>query len=152
VALVFASEAQHPCGDCRFCPANAQACHPNVCSICPSLEQAFNVKTNLIMKVNVTTRAENSGEVSFFANVEKIYQGQGSGTVFEILPQETTNPCYTEYYLSRYVMSIPYNSFISSDSTKVPECFYVKINQCSYFKLWTALTPQELALLAKHEQ
>jgi len=136
------------CGFCRSCQ-NDNACHPSVCPICPTLDQAFSSKNTLIVKVNITSRSEATDSVSFFVDIEKFYMGKGSGSVFEILPQSTTYPCFTDYYLDEYLMAFPFSGLLCEKKSD-PGCFYVKADQCNYFKLWKDLTAYEIALLASH--
>jgi len=145
ISLVAADPA---CGFCRDC-FNAQSCQAKC--LCPSLAQSFQQPSALIMKVNITRRQDFGTSVSFIAVVEKVFQGSTGrgGGLFELLPQQTTDPCYTEFSLDRYALSVPTKPLCQT-SPSAPECFFLFVNQCDYFKLWKDLTPDELALLAKH--
>eukprot|EP01097_Dermamoeba_algensis_P001397 TRINITY_DN1521_c0_g1_i2.p1 TRINITY_DN1521_c0_g1~~TRINITY_DN1521_c0_g1_i2.p1 ORF type:complete len:163 (-),score=22.65 TRINITY_DN1521_c0_g1_i2:56-544(-) len=126
---------------------------------CPSLSAAFQQKT-LIMKINITSVNSQPDQVSYFATAQKIYKGSGSGVILEILPQSTSDPCFTPFLVDSYVVAASLTEVEScsrvaivsddqEDSTakRRVTCFYVSLNQANYFKLWSQLTPEEKALL-----
>jgi len=114
---------------------------------------------NLIVQANITQSLHTSTSQAYLAQVLKTYQLSGSGNVFEILPQQLTDPCFTAYNPDVYLMAIPWHLVYAEppegvEVTLKPEyevqCFYVALNRCNYFKLFSELTADELAILAKH--
>jgi len=114
------------------------------------------------MLINVTSANVQPSQASYFATVEKVYQGSDSGVTLELLPQSFSDPCFTPYSLDRYVIAHPKNEVEvrecevlgNSEQRRTerisPMCFYIKLTMCHYFKLYTDLTPAEKQLLDQH--
>ncbi|ELR18118.1 uncharacterized protein ACA1_368190 [Acanthamoeba castellanii str. Neff] len=146
-----------PCGNCGNCP-NRQECVPSQCKSCPALVSSFYPYSNnrtLIMKIHVNNNHTQGDQITYYAFVEKVYQGRSSGNVVQILYQSMKDPCYTNYFNDWYVVAIPYATMaakpsVCADLPGAPECFFIQLNQCYYFKLYSELTKGELQVLAAH--
>mmetsp|Transcript_19000 Transcript_19000/g.21166 ORF Transcript_19000/g.21166 Transcript_19000/m.21166 type:complete len:169 (+) Transcript_19000:23-529(+) len=152
-ALNLQDTAPAACADCHSCP-KAATCIPSHCSVCSSLASGFATNGSLIMQINMTSSSNHGAGDAYMANVLKIYQGHGSGIVVATIPQQATDPCLTEFFLAEpYLVVIPHeSSTIAKGPNGEPECFYVKLNMCSYFKLVSDLTDAEKALLKSKSQ
>jgi hypothetical protein len=150
VGVCFAiEETLSGCKSCSSCSNRATCGASGQCGsqICPSLAAAFaSSNRTLIMKILITRNFTFQDQISYLAEVAKIYQGSGSGNVVEILPQKTGSPCFTPFLYDWYLVASPYNNM----KLLTPECFYIFLNQCDYFKLWANLTAAEKAILAQH--
>jgi len=151
--LFTVSGQQEGCNWCGECLPDPSC----TCATCPDLQTAFDYRSpiNLIAKVNITTVLDSTDGQSYMGDLLETYQASGSGIVFKILPQDFTAPCFTAFYKDIYLMAIPWhlityqNPDSDADFYKV-ECFYVAFDRCSYFKLWSELTADEIGILAKH--
>lgn len=57
----------------------------------------------------------------------------------QLLYQSMKDPCFTTYFYDWYVVAVPYANFLSSsvctELPGAPECFFILLNQCDYFKV-----------------
>jgi len=96
----------------------------------------------------------------FTGRVIRTYIGSNTEIIVATQPQNSSNPCFTAYYLhTPYVLAKIYTGAEEKEKEmyggggvcKVgdPECFFISMTQCDYFKEFSLLTAEEQKLLNK---
>jgi predicted Zn-ribbon and HTH transcriptional regulator len=140
------------CTDCRYCSNHAR-CIPVKCpSGCPSLKTESLKAGILIMKVNFTMRDYAYG---YYGRVLRTYTGSNTELAVGVGPQDPNSPCFTTWVFDEpYIVALVYTGAkraVCLDPRDGPTCFYIDLNQCHYFKLYSLLTPEEVAILNQYK-
>lgn len=144
-----------PGSDCPFCGncSNHNTCVPKACGGCPTLLAASQASRALIMKVNWTRHDYAWG---FQGEVLKMYTGSNTQRAVGVPPQNTNSPCFTTWLIGQpYIVAMVYAGEqppgkFQPAGPDAPECFFIPLDQCQYFKLESLLTPAEQKILSQY--
>eukprot|EP00028_Trichosphaerium_sp_Am-I-7-wt_P003196 CAMPEP_0168520334 /NCGR_PEP_ID=MMETSP0405-20121227/7906_1 /TAXON_ID=498012 /ORGANISM="Trichosphaerium sp, Strain Am-I-7 wt" /LENGTH=109 /DNA_ID=CAMNT_0008541157 /DNA_START=336 /DNA_END=665 /DNA_ORIENTATION=- len=104
------------------------------------------VNGSLIMKVNWTSFSSAGGADMYYGDIIKTYQGDSDGLQVATQAQFPGYPCLTEFMVNKeYITTTLPNAVLRKPEE--PDCFFIALDMCSYFKLVSELTAEEKALL-----
>ncbi|ELR11577.1 uncharacterized protein ACA1_258280 [Acanthamoeba castellanii str. Neff] len=114
------------------------------CPFCGNCSNHNTASRALIMKVNWTRHDYAWG---FQGEVLKMYTGSNTQRAVGVPPQNTNSPPYIVAMV--YAGEQPPVKFQPA-GPDAPECFFIPLDQCQYFKLESLLTPAEQKILSQY--